>query len=128
MDRIETARYIVESKILRRGFQIKYRKSLTGCVYWETKICYIPEIKTRKSLYIGCHELYHCLRDRDNIKVYVDEMEAEMFAHRYTRHLGFAVPRTQTQRAKRYVSYKLQKAMRRGLKKVDSEVKEWVNQ
>lgn len=127
MDRITIAKNIVENKILKRGFRIKYRTSLSGCVYWSAKICSMPIIKTRKSLYIGCHELYHCLRPRNNIKVYIDEMQAEKFAHKYMRHLGFSVPRSQTRGAKFYIKYKLRQAIDRGLKKVDSKIKEWIN-
>ena len=122
---IAEAKKLIENKIVRRGFRIHYRKSISGCVYWETKVCYIPEIKTRKSLYIACHELYHCLRDRKG-KVYLDEFKAERFAHRFMRHLGFSVPRSQTRRAKRYVSWKIEKATRRGLSKIDSEVKTYL--
>lgn len=123
---INQAKYIVESKIRRKGFEIIYRKSMSGCVFEKSKKCFMPEIKTRKSLYIACHELYHVLREKKNEKVYINEMKAEKFAHRFLRHLGFAVPRSQTQRAKRYVLRKIRKAQNRGLKKVNSEVKKWL--
>jgi hypothetical protein len=115
---IEQSKVLIENKIVKRGYAIKYRKNLSGCVYWHTKICFIPQIKTRASLYIGAHELFHVLRKRKE-KVYINEFKAEKFAHRYLRHLGFSVPRKQSQRAKRYVNYKLQKAFNRGHKQSD---------
>jgi hypothetical protein len=116
MYNLERAKNLVEYKITRKGFKIEYRKSaLTGVVYPKQKLCIIPHIKSRKSLYIAIHELYHCLRQKKT-KVYIDECNAEVFAHKYLRHLGFAVPRDETQRAKRYIRYKLVKALNRGLK------------
>jgi hypothetical protein len=124
---IAQAKKIIENKIRRRGFVIFYHKSLSGRVYWDIKKCYIPEIKTRKSLYIACHELYHCLRDRKG-KVYLDEFKGEKFAHRFMRHLGYNVPRAMTKRAKRYVAYKLSKACARGMRQenLSQEVKRWI--
>jgi len=124
---LEQTRKIIEDKIRRRGFTIIYRKSLSGCVYWDSKICYIPEIKTRKSLYIGSHELYHCLRDRKG-KVYIDEFRAEKFAHRFMRHLGFSIPRKMNKRAKRYIAHKISKAFARGMRQenLSNEVKQWL--
>lgn len=126
---ISEAKNLIENKIIRRGFSINYRKSLSGCVYWDKKICYIPDIKSRASLYIAIHELYHCLRDRQKgSKVYIDEFKAEKFAHRFMRHLGFTIPRKMNKRAKRYIGYKIRKALARGMKQenIKSEVKQWL--
>jgi len=122
---LDQSKKIIEDKIKRKGFIIYYRKSLSGCVFWDSKKCYIPEIKTRKSLYIACHELFHCLRDRKG-KVYLDEFKAERFASRFMRHLGYSVPRSMTARAKKYVGWKIEKAQRRGLLKVNQEVKQYL--
>jgi hypothetical protein len=124
---IDEAKAIIESKILRRSFKIHYRKGLCGCVYWDSKLAYIPEIKTRKSLYIASHELFHALRDRKG-KVYIDEYKAEVFAHRFLRHLGYSVPRSMTQRAKGYITRKIGKALRRGMKaeNIDTTIKTWI--
>jgi hypothetical protein len=122
---LEQAKNLVEGKIIRRGFSLQYRKAtLSGVVFWDSKTCIIPQIKSRASLYIACHELYHCLRDRKG-KVYIDEFKAEKFAHRFMRHLGFSIPRKQTKRAKRYINYKLRKAFNRGMKQenLNKEVK-----
>jgi hypothetical protein len=121
------AKEIIECKLRRRGYTIVYRKTLSGRVSCKRRICSMCDIKSRRSLYIACHELYHALRDRPkHAKVYVNEMQAERFAHRFMRHLGFSVPRGMTRRAKRYVLYKATKAQRRGLKKVDSSVTRFI--
>ena len=125
MRNIEECKKIIEGKIRKKGYEIKYRKTLCGGVFWGKKVCYIPKIRSRKSLYVACHELYHCLRDRKG-KVYIDEYKAERFAHRYMRHLGYSVPQAMTRRAKRYLNWKISKAVIRGLKEVNKEVKAYV--
>lgn len=124
---IEQARQKIESSIKRRGFVIRYRNSMTGSVWYEKKICEIPFAKTRKSLYLLCHEFYHTLRKKKE-KTFINEFKAEKFAHRYMRHLGFSVPSSQTKRAKRYVSWKITKACRRGLRqeRIPKEVLKWL--
>jgi hypothetical protein len=125
---IEQSRELIENKIANKGYSITYTHSLCGRVYWKTKEVFIPQIKTRASLYIACHELFHVLRERKE-NVYINEFKAEKFAHRYLRYLGFSVPRKQTKRAKRYVAYKLQKAFNRGHKQIDvnKDVKKFLN-
>lgn len=125
---IAQARQFLEFAINWAGYDIEYRKSLTGRVWWRSKRCQIPQAKTRKSLYIVAHELYHCMFPRQGEKVYINEMKAERFAHGVLRGLGFAVPRSVTQGAKNYVSWKVIKAQRRGLKRIDSNVKQWLKQ
>jgi hypothetical protein len=124
---ISEAKKLIEDKIIKNGFTIHYRKSLSGSVCWSNKTCDIPEIKTRKSLFIGAHELFHCLRERKG-KVYINEFKAEKFAGRYMRHLGFNVPRVMLYRAKRYISYKISKAFTRGMRQdtLDKNVKAWL--
>jgi len=124
---IEQAKQLIENKIRRTGYNIIYKNdAVSGMVSPITYNCYIPIIKSRTSLYTACHELYHCLRAR-TVDVYINEMRAEKFAHKYMRHLGFVVPRKHTKRSKWYVRNKLRKAKRRGLKKVDSEVQNFLN-
>ena len=138
---IEQARQTLEAEIRGLGYEILYRKNLTGKVTLRRVFiksrnglvelrriqqCAIPYASTRKSLYIVAHELYHCLYPRYSKKVYINEMKAEQFAHEKLRELGFAVPHSMTQRAKNYVAWKLSKARRRGLKKIDSTVKQWI--
>ena len=125
---IKEAEHLVEFALRNiYGYEVRYRKSLTGCVYSKKKLVYIPSIKSRKSLYIALHELYHVERAENKLKkieVNVEEMRAELFAHRKMREMGFAVPTSQTQRAKRYVAYKVRKAIKRGkkLENIDKEV------
>ena len=124
---IEQARKLIESKIKKRGYQIFYRTSNSGCVFEKSKKCFIPKARGRSSLYLICHELFHTLRDKpSSIKTYINEMLAEKFAMRYMQHLGFSVPRKHITRAKRYISWKILKAQRRGLKRIDPKVKKWL--
>jgi hypothetical protein len=59
---------------------------------------------TRKPLYIFLHECAHAHLHREGGKArHVEEMEAERWAHERMRENGVAVPRSQTQGAKRYV-------------------------
>ena len=122
---IDEARIVLENEIKSRGFEIHYRSSNTGCVWFKRKRCEIPFAKTRSTLYIVAHELFHCIEERKT-KVYINEMFAEKFAHNKIRELGFSVPRRQTRRAKKYVAWKLTKARCRGLKEIDKTVKQYI--
>jgi hypothetical protein len=122
---LQEAKDLIEKEIQDLGFTIKYRKSITGCVFYDSKTCFMPEVKSRKSLYLACHELYHVLEKRKD-KVYINELKAERFAHNKMRQLGFSVPRSMTKRAKSYVKHKVRKALRRGLQRINPEVKRYL--
>lgn len=82
-----------------------------------------PRPVTRKSLYIFLHECAHFVLHADGRrrKRYMEEMEAEQWAHARMREAGIAVPRRMTKRAKAYVSRKMRQAFDRGAKSFDSE-------
>lgn len=115
---------MVEAEIARAGYSLSYSSGLAGRVSWSRRECRIPEVKTRKSLYIALHELGHIANGRVS-PVYVGEYRAEMYAHARMREMGFAVPAAMTARAKRYVDMKLRRAKRRGLKSVSREAARW---
>ena len=123
---MEKIKLQIEKEIRDTGYSISYRASLTGRVSWVKKTCAMPEIKSRKSLYIALHELGHivngCVRP-----VYVSEFLAEMYAHQRMRELGFRVPQSMTERAKRYVRSKIIRAERRGARSIDPKVRQWTN-
>ena len=123
---IRESRQVIESEITRAGYSIEYSKSLRGRVRYKPRLCMIPEIKTRKSLYIACHELGHIVAGYVK-PIYVGEYRAEKYAHAKMRELGFAVPRKCTKEAREYVSWKIRKAKKRGLKSVSSQVGAWAN-
>ena len=95
------------------------RRSLTGRAY-EDHI-EAPRPFTRKALYVYLHEVahvalghFHGRRPR-----HLEEYEAEQWAHKRMRAHGIPVPCAMTQRAKRYVAWKIDQAKRRGAKKID---------
>ena len=61
-----------------------------------------PRPVTRKALYIYLHECAHFVlhADRKRRGSYVEEMEAEQWAHKKMREAGIAVPRMMTRDAK----------------------------
>lgn len=121
---MENIKIQIEKEIQDAGYHIGYRTSLTGRVNWQLKTCAIPEIKSRKSLYIALHELGHIVNGRIR-PVYKGEFLAEQYAHKRMRELGFAVPRSMTKRAKNYVRWKIIKAERRGARSIDPKVRQW---
>jgi hypothetical protein len=81
---------------------------------------------TRKRLYILAHEIGHVALDhRKQRPVYVQEFEAEQFAHALMRRDGIAVPRAMTERAKRYVRSKINRAFVRGGQWFDPDIAAW---
>jgi len=121
---IQEARRVIEDDIARAGYAIEYAKSNRGRVYFVSRRCMIPEIKSRSTLYTACHELGHIVAGYVK-PVYVGEYRAELFAHDKMRELGFAVPRRATKRAKEYVSMKIRRAKKRGLVSVSSQIQAW---
>src|SRR5690349_9659387 len=82
------------------GVKIKYRSGLTGRA-WEDKIS-APRPVTRKALYVYLHECGHVHLDHFTRFdfVYIQEYEAERYAHQAMRAAGIPVPREMTRRAK----------------------------
>jgi hypothetical protein len=123
---IKGARIQVEADIVRAGYAIEYAKSNRGRVYFVSRRCIIPQIKSRATLYVACHELGHVVEGYVK-PVYIGEYRAELYAHDKMRELGFSVPRKATARAREYVSMKIRRAKKRGLKSVSSQVGAWAN-
>ncbi len=110
------------------GYTVEYRKSLSGMHYGKRKLIQAPRPITRKSLYIFLHECAHAhLGHSHNGKVprHVEEMEAEQWAHAKMREHGIAVPRSMTDRARRYVARKIEQAHRVGAKKIDARARKF---
>ena len=101
-----------------------WRSSLTGCANVAKSEIEVPKPLTRKSLYIFLHEIGHvAIGHLGKKKRHVEEYEAEQFAHERMRELGFAVPRSQTERAKAYVARKIGQAYARGAKRIDPKAR-----
>ena len=123
---INEAREYVMEQIASMQYSYVPRRPMTGRVSYRSRVVSFPEIKTRKSLYIACHELGHIVHGMIR-PVYVGEYRAEKYAHDLMRTMGFSVPRSMTIRAKRYVSMKIRRAKKRGLKSVSSPISAWAN-
>ena len=102
----------IAERELPAGWVIKYRKSLTGYCHPKLKQIDTPEPKTRKSLYIFLHEVGHARLHSDGKRKlrYIEEYEAEIFAHNKMREHGLAVPAAMTERARKYVARKIHQA------------------
>ena len=105
---------------------VKIRRNLTGRAFLKTGILAAPRPATRKALYIYLHECAHFALHADRRKPrHVEEMEAEQWAHDRMRQAGIPVPRSMTKRAKAYVRWKIEQAIRRGAKRIASEARRW---
>lgn len=121
---MDVDRMRIESEIVESGYAIIYRNSITGRVDFRLKTCRIPRIRSRKSLYIALHELGHIANGYIKPK-YVGEYLAEKYAHKRMREMGYRVPRSMTDRAKRYIRHKIMMAWDRGLRTIDPGIREW---
>lgn len=104
------------------GWNVKYRKSLTGRCFLRSRQIAAPRPVTRKALYIFLHECAHAhlhANTKRRSSRHLEETEAEQWAHARMREHGIPVPRAMTQRAKRYVAYKIRQALSRGAKTID---------
>jgi len=121
---MEKIKQQIEDEIKSKGYSITYRKQLTGRVSYRNRTCAMPEIKTRKSLYIALHELGHIVNGHIR-PVYKGEYLAEKYAHARMRELGLTIPRIVTARAKEYVQMKIRRAERRHINYVDPQIRKW---
>ena len=78
-----------------------------GRADFNTKTITTIEVRDRVSLYTFLHEVAHVMLCHDEQGEYgysaEDEYEAEVYAHKLMRTLGFAVPRQCTEDAREYV-------------------------
>lgn len=94
----------------------------------ERKICKIPLPTGRKSLFDFLHEVGHIVHPRAGIKKElraVEEYYATYYAKCEMRKLGVAVAKDQAKGYDRYITMSLARALRRGLKKVPSEIRQY---
>ncbi len=106
---------------------VTHRNRLTGRAYVKQRYIDAPEPTTRRRLYVFAHECGHvALAHNRSTPAYIKEYEAEQYAHAALRRHGIAVPRKETDRAKRYVALKIHRAVRRGQKKpLDKKILKW---
>ena len=108
--------------------KITYAKGLYGHAYVKKRSIHIPPPTTRKRMYIIAHELGHLACNHiQNKKRFIEEYEAERYAHNLMRQFHIKIPRPMTARAKRYVERKISQARSRGLKApVPREINLWL--
>ena len=99
-------------------------KGLRGRAWPRERRILVPRPTTRRRLYVLAHECGHVALG-DIKPVYRGEYLAEMYAHKALRRHGIAIPREATISAKKYVSLKIRRALRRRVKEIDSEVSDW---
>lgn len=124
------ARYAALGERLLADFDVSLkaaRTGLHGVAFVAKREIEAPwPTTTRKRLYILAHEIGHvALGHVSKLPRYVEEYEAEQFAHVLLRREGVAVPRSMTERAKRYVRRKITQAHARFVRWVDPDIAEW---
>jgi hypothetical protein len=102
--------YAIGMSHLPEGWTYTFRKNLSGRAFLQSKRIEAPKPVTRKSLYIWLHECAHAHLHLTRGVRHVEEMEAEQWAHAKMREAGVPVPRSMTERAKRYVARKIRQA------------------
>ena len=108
--------------------KVIYRKTLSGCASVRIKKIEIPPATTRNRMYIIAHELGHIFHNHiSNKKRFIEEYEAEKYAHYLMKKYKIKIPRKMTTRAKQYVTRKIYQAKARGLKsEIPSNIKRWI--
>jgi len=108
---------IAEKLLAEHNITVReYRKSMTGRAFIKERQIIVPHPTGKISLLIFCHEVGHIVIGETKPR-FLEEYLAEKWAMDYFHKIGLRVPRTYVARAKRYISYKVRQAKRRGLTK-----------
>jgi hypothetical protein len=121
----------IAMRYLPRGYRTEYRKNLSGRHFGNRMLIQTPRPTTAKSLYVFLHECAHAYLHTGsarNGKRHVQEMEAELWAHDKMAKHGIPVPPEITERARRYVAWKIMQAERRGGKNIDPRAVEFAGE
>lgn len=121
--------YVSVAETWVQAFKVEHRGAcgLSGRALITSRIVHAPlPANTRRRLYILAHEIGHiALGHTNKLPRYVEEYEAESFAHVLLRRFHISVPRASTDNAKRYVRRKIAQALKRGLSALDPVIAEW---
>jgi hypothetical protein len=96
---------------------VRIRKDLSGLAETsgsDAGLLCAPRPITRRALYVYLHECAHFVLHADGERPqYVEEYEAEQWAHKVMRVAGIPVPRAETRQAKQNISYLLRRVKRK---------------
>jgi hypothetical protein len=122
----------IARRYLPRGYEVQFRKSLSGRPNGHRKLIQAPKPVTAAALYIFLHECAHAYLHTGSGKNaaprHVQELEAELWAHAKMEKHGVPVPPKTTAGAKRYVAQKIVQAERRGARHIDPRAIEFAGE
>lgn len=93
---------------------------MSGVAYIKEREIVVPHPVGKISLLIFVHEVGHIVNGEIKPR-YVEEYLAEKFAFDYFHKIGMRIPRSYTERAKRYIRRKVRQAKARGLKSIKDQ-------
>lgn len=104
-----------------------HEKGLRGRAWPKKRHVVCPKPTTRRRLYILAHECAHVALHHIRSKPsHRQEFEAELFAHQALTRYDIAVPQQESDRARGYVAYRIDQAIRIGrAKRLDRAAVEW---
>ena len=100
-------------------------KSNVGRADFEQRKVFISKPINRNRLQTALHEISHILQGE--IKpIYVEEYLAEVLSFEMIKKEGIPISKKARDRSKKHIAYMTQKAIHRGLKKIDKRVKNYI--
>jgi hypothetical protein len=113
---------------------VRIRKDLSGLAETsgpDAGLLCAPRPITRRALYVYLHECAHFVLhagDKHGERPrYVEEYEAEQWAHKAMRVAGIPVPRAETRQAKENISYLLRRVKRKKGRRIDPRLRAFGN-
>jgi len=124
-------KYIEIFEKTAKEHNISYRysfKSNVGRANLEKREVLVSKPINRDRLQTALHEISHILLNDRGIKEpeYVKEYLCDIMSFEFMRKEGISVSKKAIKRSKHYIAYMTQKAIHRGLKKVDTRVKSYI--
>lgn len=121
-------KYILLFEKIAKENQVNFEysfKSNVGRYSNEKKIVYTSKPINPERLQVGLHEIGHKLFG--NIKPsYLQEYLCEMFSFEIMRNYNIPIKKKVKKRSKRYIAFKTQMAINRGLNEINNKVKNYI--
>ena len=106
---------------------VRIRKDLSGLAETsgsDAGLLCAPRPITRRALYVYLHECAHFVLHADGKRPhYVEEYEADQWAHKVMRVAGITVPRAETRQAKENISDILRRVKRKKGRRIDPRIR-----